>query len=472
MLEVDEDSRLGGNDRARTRYGAADVPGEDAIADFYEIAVERLARLGIERYEISNFARPGFESRHNLKYWRREPYLGFGADAHSFDGGRRWQNPESAHEYVAGFPAPERVSADAAAKNGFSDCGSERASSSNCNEFADVLERFVHEGLVEREGTRVRLTNRGILVSNEVFAEFIEIASRPNRAVAAVLAIARAREMDHRVDGIGTRPLSHRQCVRTAGTYGGVSIAGNGRSRPDISPDRATGHMEQTRAAALFERTGHQARDVRRRICGIATSGAAMVPGTNRPVLFGGKTSVTIAPGQAVWSDAAELRFAGTPLASLGGRKLAVSFHVGGRKRSDDVACQGADDVLRDGPRRRSKRTRRGRSRIPLHHHLLVFSGCPGHDGARRYPRRRGVWRFHHRRHGLHAERRRPLAGRALAAPTRRLRKSRFGGQRRYRRESGRRARRIFAQESRLRAGHRHASAWSATCSAFRASPP
>ena len=71
-----EDSRLGIGDAGawkalrRSRSPVATMP----IADFYEIAVERLAGLGIERYEISNFARPGFESRHNLKYWRREPY--------------------------------------------------------------------------------------------------------------------------------------------------------------------------------------------------------------------------------------------------------------------------------------------------------------------------------------------------------------------------------------------------------------
>jgi oxygen-independent coproporphyrinogen-3 oxidase len=93
MLEVDEDSRLGAEILALgQRYGAAEVPSDDAIAEFYEIAVERLKNFGIPRYEISNFARPGFESRHNLKYWRREPYLGFGADAHSFDGSMRWQN--------------------------------------------------------------------------------------------------------------------------------------------------------------------------------------------------------------------------------------------------------------------------------------------------------------------------------------------------------------------------------------------
>ena len=59
----------------------------------YEAAVERLAALGIARYEISNFARPGSESRHNLKYWKLEPYVGFGADAHSFDGSVRHRQP-------------------------------------------------------------------------------------------------------------------------------------------------------------------------------------------------------------------------------------------------------------------------------------------------------------------------------------------------------------------------------------------
>src|ERR1700716_1864928 len=113
MLEVDEDSRLGREGLALgSRYGASAVPTEDAIADFYEIAVNRLAGLGLERYEISNFARPGFESRHNLKYWKREPYLGFGADAHSFDGALRWQNSEAAGDYVASPAALDRVAAE------------------------------------------------------------------------------------------------------------------------------------------------------------------------------------------------------------------------------------------------------------------------------------------------------------------------------------------------------------------------
>ncbi|MES1261735.1 MAG: radical SAM family heme chaperone HemW, partial [Acidobacteriota bacterium] len=101
MLEVDDESRLGAEIMlGGKRYGASDVPGDDRIAAFYEYAVEELARHGIFRYEISNFARPGAESLHNMKYWRREPYIGFGSDAHSFDGLSRWQNVEAARDYV------------------------------------------------------------------------------------------------------------------------------------------------------------------------------------------------------------------------------------------------------------------------------------------------------------------------------------------------------------------------------------
>src|SRR5260370_568856 len=84
MLEVDEDSRLGRELIAGgTKYHAHFVPDDDATAEYYEAACSRLAAAGIEQYEISNFARAGYESRHNLKYWTRQPYLGFGVDAHS-----------------------------------------------------------------------------------------------------------------------------------------------------------------------------------------------------------------------------------------------------------------------------------------------------------------------------------------------------------------------------------------------------
>jgi oxygen-independent coproporphyrinogen-3 oxidase len=179
MLEVDEDSRLGRELLVLgSRYGAGDVPGEDAIADFYEIAVERLAHLGLERYEISNFARPGFESRHNLKYWKREPYLGFGADAHSFDGTLRWQNPETAADYVVAPAAIDRVAAEPLSEQFFLGLRLREGIEGNAfpSAAAEVVSRFVRDGLLERAGARVRLTPRGVLLSNEVFAEFIESA--------------------------------------------------------------------------------------------------------------------------------------------------------------------------------------------------------------------------------------------------------------------------------------------------------
>ncbi len=173
MLEVDEDSRLGAEIMAfGKRYGAPDIPSDDLIADFYEIAVERLARAGIARYEISNFARPGFESRHNLKYWRREPYLGFGADAHSFDGVSRWQNPESIEDYLR-RSQPERTLADPTAENWFLGLRLTRGIEGDWSPFRPAVERFIREGLLETSGNVLRLTRRGVLLSNEVFAEFL-----------------------------------------------------------------------------------------------------------------------------------------------------------------------------------------------------------------------------------------------------------------------------------------------------------
>src|SRR5579862_7132408 len=104
LLEVDEGCRLGKEvlDGGK-RYSAGALPTEDEMAEFYEEAQRVLAEQGYHHYEISNWAKPGFESRHNLKYWRREAYLGFGAGAHSFSGTQRWANVHDAAEYVRGI---------------------------------------------------------------------------------------------------------------------------------------------------------------------------------------------------------------------------------------------------------------------------------------------------------------------------------------------------------------------------------
>lgn len=101
MLEVDEGSRLGRESLSGgSRYGADTIPSDDAQADFYESGSARLSAGGYHHYEISNWSLPGRESQHNLKYWRRDPYLGFGAGAHSFDGVSRWANIHDPSRYV------------------------------------------------------------------------------------------------------------------------------------------------------------------------------------------------------------------------------------------------------------------------------------------------------------------------------------------------------------------------------------
>jgi oxygen-independent coproporphyrinogen III oxidase len=182
MLEIDEDSRLGNEVLLNgQRYGAPDVPSDELTAELYETAVAELARLGIERYEISNFARPGFESLHNLKYWRLEPYAGFGADAHSFDGAVRSQNIESPGEYVASMqsgasacigetlanPAEERFFVGLRLTQGV------LLQPDEWLKFERPIQHFIADGLLARDRERLRLTDRGVLFSNEVFAEFI-----------------------------------------------------------------------------------------------------------------------------------------------------------------------------------------------------------------------------------------------------------------------------------------------------------
>ncbi|MDE3166313.1 MAG: coproporphyrinogen III oxidase family protein [Acidobacteriota bacterium] len=175
MLEVDEDSRLGAEMLlGGVRYGAADTPSEDAIAGFYETAVERLAALGIARYEISNFARPGAESLHNLKYWKLEPYAGFGADAHSFDGRLRARNPESVGDYLAGAAVEtEPAGDDERFFVGLRLSAGVRPTAEEWQRFDAPIRRFAGAGLLETGGGVLRLTPRGVMLSNEVFQEFL-----------------------------------------------------------------------------------------------------------------------------------------------------------------------------------------------------------------------------------------------------------------------------------------------------------
>ncbi len=216
MLEVDEDSRLGNEVLAGgSRYHAHFVPNDDLTADLYLAACERLEQGGVQQYEISNFARPvthgiGLrDSQHNRKYWTRQPYLGFGVDAHSMlaadvrlksEGVQsvRFAAPDSLEGYSAA--ADELQSVDARARQ-------LRSSRSLIDAQAALEESFflglrlnrgvsltelkqqfgdeaveshqaaiaemIQDELLEAAEDRLRLTGRGRLLSNEVFARFL-----------------------------------------------------------------------------------------------------------------------------------------------------------------------------------------------------------------------------------------------------------------------------------------------------------
>jgi oxygen-independent coproporphyrinogen-3 oxidase len=206
MLEVDADSRLGREVLALgLRYHADSVPSDDVIAQMYSIAIERLKQAGLEQYEISNFCRPGMESRHNLRYWQRRSYLGLGLDASSMlrkaglrKAGLRkagcegvgpvlrsttsddlkaflgssepvesaWLPPAQQHEeaWFLGLRLNAGVGVAALER----EFGAAMVAPA-----LKAVEKLAEAGLVVSNGQTVRLTPRGQLLSNEVFQEFL-----------------------------------------------------------------------------------------------------------------------------------------------------------------------------------------------------------------------------------------------------------------------------------------------------------
>ncbi len=188
MLEIDEGSRLGRESLAGgARYSVPSLPGDDDTASFYERACEQLAAFGYEHYEISNWALPGKRSAHNLKYWQRAPYLGFGAGAHSFDGLQRWANVHDPSAYVAAITAGrlpieqrEPVSSQSALDEELFlglrlvDGIDVPAIEKRYNiELRDRVAGLVEQGLVEWQGSRLRLVPGRLTISNEVFVELL-----------------------------------------------------------------------------------------------------------------------------------------------------------------------------------------------------------------------------------------------------------------------------------------------------------
>lgn len=192
MLEVDEDSSLGGELlRGGSRYAAAAVPSDELVVELYTRALELLARAGYQHYEISNFALPGRESRHNVKYWTRVPYFGFGVEAHSYDGVHRWANTDSLSEYMDCMErktCPVREFRKLEPMQRLEEMfflGLRRRQGILLGEiFAQLPEifrdryrkkirAFTHAGWLESHDDRLWLTDQGVLFSNEVFAGFL-----------------------------------------------------------------------------------------------------------------------------------------------------------------------------------------------------------------------------------------------------------------------------------------------------------
>jgi oxygen-independent coproporphyrinogen III oxidase len=189
MMEIDEGSRLGLEVlQSGERYSAKALPTDDAMANYYEHGCRQLAASGYEHYEISNWGLSGFESRHNLKYWRREPYFGFGAGAHSFNGSQRWANAHDPAAYADSVlqgrfrvEQLENVTEGQALEEelflGLRQLAGIDLKGIEEKYGADLRPRvqdLVAQGLVEWDGPRLRLSSHRLTVSNEVFVHLLE----------------------------------------------------------------------------------------------------------------------------------------------------------------------------------------------------------------------------------------------------------------------------------------------------------
>jgi len=174
MLDLDEKTPL----QVQVARGRTTLPEEDDVARLYVEAVERLARAGLAQYEISNFARAGEESQHNLRYWRREPYLGFGIGAHSFIEERRFANTRDIHRYIADPEHAEDFTetlTEDEKRHEFLFLRLRQSSGIHYDELVELCgqeavewtERGLREGWLRRVDSRVGFTPAGFLLSND-----------------------------------------------------------------------------------------------------------------------------------------------------------------------------------------------------------------------------------------------------------------------------------------------------------------
>jgi len=177
MLDLEEGTALA----RQVEDQRVTLPDDDLVADLYTMAIERFAAAGLAQYEISNFARPGEECRHNLRYWRREKYLGFGIGAHSFLGDRRFANTRDIHRYIAGErePAFAEVLGEGEVRRETIFLQLRQAEGINYEDVVRLcgeegiawMDRGLSDGWLRRVGNRVAFTPSGFLLSNEYMSQ-------------------------------------------------------------------------------------------------------------------------------------------------------------------------------------------------------------------------------------------------------------------------------------------------------------
>ena len=164
------------------------LPSEDTEADMYFLAAKKLSDVGFSHYEISNYARPGFPSRHNLIYWRREEYIGVGLAAHSLFDGERFSNTEKLSEYLSQtaeqYRMKEKISPDDVAyeyvmlrlrlDEGFSlKEYEEKFAKSFLEGREEKLKNYEKLGLLRISRNRISLTERGFYLSNAILSDLL-----------------------------------------------------------------------------------------------------------------------------------------------------------------------------------------------------------------------------------------------------------------------------------------------------------
>ncbi|HEX8265432.1 MAG TPA: radical SAM family heme chaperone HemW [Pyrinomonadaceae bacterium] len=188
LLEIHEGTPLA----KHISEGKQPAPDEDLAGEMYSFLLEKIAESNYEQYEISNFCLPGFESRHNSKYWTFDAVYGFGCSAHSFDGEhRRWANVRDTNAYIkliektGGAIVEETVLDEKERRAEFAFLGlrlmhgvcladfEQKFGVALLDEYGGALEESFEAGLIEIEENRLRLTGKGALFSNTVFAAFV-----------------------------------------------------------------------------------------------------------------------------------------------------------------------------------------------------------------------------------------------------------------------------------------------------------